>query len=349
MSKKQKSTLVLLVLVAIFCFYIILKNITMKINPQEAEKLRDELHNLDISSYETYYDQLYHITASGEGFSPRVYKDTKGKLTIGYGFNMDRGEAARHEWDGVFKDKISFDEAIEGKILVTEEQARGLKRYGIEAREKELKVIYSPYWHEMRLNERAIITDMYYQSPKLVGKGTKFLENVKKYYATNNEHYLNLAVKEIKENSSYSPNILERIGLQNRNNIRAIIFDSRECLLYSKPYDELIPVDKQLDIILGETVIPREVSDKYPKRNNWGDYYIWRTCKDSKVRSKHSKFEGKAFKHEDNIMHPGDDYGCRCKRERLPIHANVIEKETKMLEGGALHQGAIIPIINLIQ
>ncbi|MFK7968533.1 MAG: phage minor head protein [Rickettsiaceae bacterium] len=304
----------------------------MEINEKEAAQLRDQLHNLDMYNFidnEIYYEKLSYIIASGEGFSSKVYKDSKGKLTIGYGFNMDRGDASRDEWNQIFKGSISFDSAKKGDIELTKEQARMLKRYRIAIREKELAKIYDPYWRKLRANEKAIITDLYYQSPKLAGNNTRFSKYLKDYYKTNDMYYLELATIEIKEHSSSSKNPLDRIGLQNRNNIRAIIFDSRDCPLYSKPYDTLIPKNKQIQVIPGEPIISKEISTKFPESNSWGDYYIWRTRMDDKVRSGHKELEGRVFKHEDNMMHPNDDYGCRCYKQKLPIHAEIIEKESK--------------------
>jgi hypothetical protein len=94
----------------------------MEINEKEAERLRDQLHNLNITSISNnkiYYEKLYYIIASGEGFSPKVYKDSKRKLTIGYGFNMDRGNTSRDEWNEIFKGTISFDSAKKGEIEIT--------------------------------------------------------------------------------------------------------------------------------------------------------------------------------------------------------------------------------------
>ena len=304
----------------------------MKIGGIEGAKLRNELHNLDINDVndrEVYYDKLYYIIASGEGFSGKVYQDSRGKLTIGYGFNMDRGLASKNEWDQIFKGAISFDDAKNGNITITKEQARMLKRYGVEAREQELCNIYAPYWDKMRLNERAIITDLYYQLPALAGRNTRLASYIKAYYKTSDIAYMRLAMEEISLHSSYSKNPLDRIGLQNRNNIRAIIFDSRYSLLYSKPNEELIPVNKQLEVIPGKTIISKHVSRAFPESNKLGDYYIWRTCGDDKVRSGHQELEGRVFKHEDNMVHPGDDYGCRCYRQKLPIHAKVIGSQNK--------------------
>ncbi len=332
---KKIIIFLLMLSVSIFSFYIYFKDTIMEIGPEDAARLRDELHNLDIHHHadrELYYQKLYYIIASGEGFSKKVYKDSKNLLTIGYGFNMDRGNASRNEWNNIFKGSISFDSAKEGDIELTREQGKMLKQYGVSAREEEIAKIYYPYWHEMRANERAILTDLYYKSPKLAKKGTKFCKYLKEYYKTGDVHYFELAVTEVKLYSSYSKNPIERAGLQNRNNIRAIILDSRESVLYSNPHDELIPTEKRLKIILGETIIPKYISNSFPKSNKLGDYYIWRTLGDDKVRSTHKDLEGMIFKHEYKMMHPKDDYNCRCYAERLPIHAEIIEQENKMMK-----------------
>ncbi|CAN0515978.1 unnamed protein product, partial [Ectocarpus sp. 12 AP-2014] len=270
-------------------------------------------------------------------FKPKIYRDTKGILTIGYGFNMDRGGSSRNEWNNIFKRALSFDSAKNGEIEITKEQARALKKFGVGLREEELAKIYAPYWDKMRLNERAILTDLYYQQPKLADNNTRFYVNLKEYYRTGNPAYFELAITELKLHSSYSKNLIERIGLQNRNNIRAIILDSRESPLYSNPNNELIPEDKKIKIILGETIIPRELSKKFPKTNNrgrgtLGDYYIWRTHADDKVRPSHAEREGRVFRHDAQMMHPGKDYNCRCYEERLPINAEIIEQKNQIFK-----------------
>lgn len=301
----------------------------MDISKEEAVKIRDLLHNLDINeskNEEFYYDKLCEIIAGGEGFSPKVYPDSRLIPTIGYGFNMGRGKNSRKEWEEVFGQTLSFDKAIKGAIKLNKKQAIMLKKHSIYSRENELKKIYSPYWDKMRLNEKAILTDMYYQTPKLAKGNTRFARYIKEYYRTNNERFLDLATKEIQFYSSYSKNPKEKIGLQNRNDIRAIIFDSRKCPLYSKPYDKLIPQSKKISVLPEETIIPKEISMIFTETNYWDNYYIWRTLNDSKVRPAHREFEGKVFYHANNNMnHPGEDYGCRCYRQKLPINVAVIE------------------------
>lgn len=245
---------------------------------------------------------------------------------------MDRGSASKSEWDSIFKGRVSFEDAKNGGITITKIEARDLKKFGVWLREEELAKIYAPYWDKMRLNERAILTDLYYQQPKLAGSKTRFCANLKEYYRTGNPDYFELAITEVKLHSSYSKNPIERIGLQNRNDIRAIILDSRESPLYSNPHDKLIPEDKKIKIVLGETIIPKEVSAKFPKTSDIGDYYIWRTRMDDKVRSDHAKYEGRVFRNDAQMMHPSEDYNCRCYKEQLPINAEIIEQKSQMLK-----------------
>ena len=58
--------------------------------------------------------------------------------------------------------------------------------------------------------------------------------------------------------------------------------------------------------------------------NNPESYYIWRTCKDDKVRGKHAEREGKVF--NEHIPptggNQGEDYNCRCWAE--PYNAKKI-------------------------
>jgi uncharacterized protein with gpF-like domain len=57
---------------------------------------------------------------------------------------------------------------------------------------------------------------------------------------------------------------------------------------------------------------------------------------DDKVRPEHKDLEGRVFNHEDDMTHPEDDHGCRCYRQNLPIHAKIIEKESKDSEDDEL-------------
>ncbi|MFQ5443539.1 MAG: phage minor head protein [Nitrospinales bacterium] len=53
------------------------------------------------------------------------------------------------------------------------------------------------------------------------------------------------------------------------------------------------------------------------------NFYIWRTRRDSNVRSSHAEREGKIFRWDDppDGGHPGEDYGCRCWA--APVTADV--------------------------
>lgn len=69
--------------------------------------------------------------------------------------------------------------------------------------------------------------------------------------------------------------------------------------------DENIP-NPRMGAILAEDI-----------KENPHNYYIWRTCKDDKVRGKHAEREGKIFnKHiPPEGGNPGEDYNCRCWAE----------------------------------
>ncbi|MBI5426784.1 MAG: hypothetical protein HZA02_00725 [Nitrospinae bacterium] len=55
--------------------------------------------------------------------------------------------------------------------------------------------------------------------------------------------------------------------------------------------------------------------------NKTGQRYIWRTRRDSQVRSEHAEREGKVFDWNNPPKggNPGEDYGCRCWAEPYPF------------------------------
>ena len=69
--------------------------------------------------------------------------------------------------------------------------------------------------------------------------------------------------------------------------------------------DENIP-NPRMGAILAEDI-----------KENPHNYYIWRTCKDDKVRGKHAEREGMVFNWHvpPEGGHPGEDYNCRCWAE----------------------------------
>jgi hypothetical protein len=256
----------------------------------------------------------------------KVYKDTKGYRTIGIGFNMDRA-GAESEWRESLGHDISFNDARNGKVNITKDQAYQLFDHSIKIREKILRNKIGADWELLKPNEKITIISMYYNLPGLIGP--KFTVNIKQYLKTKDKEYLKNAFFEAKYQSNAKvgqegdqKTAEERVAVQKRMDREAAMLESYKCPLYSKPGDDQIPGYVSMQITLGETVIPRigkleineEEIDDY---GNKKQYYIWRTQGDDKVRLKHEFFEGKIF-HIDSrpsIGHPGDDFNCRCVRD----------------------------------
>lgn len=298
----------------------------MKINEKEAIELRDKLHNLGTTRYELdlYREKLHYIIAASEDYSPTIYENKEGDLIIGYDYNMDIKFLSEEEWNHIFKGTKSFNLAKQGLVGVTEEEARRLKTNKVDKISRELYQIFDPYWRGMRRNEKAILTEIYYHNKEFIQEGTNLFKYVIEYQKTSDEHYLELAVNEIRSNLDNAKNWLEKDRLKNINNIRAIIFDSRKCPLYSKPDDVLIPLNKRIEVIIGKTVISRETSAKFVKESEYCPYYIWRTRINGTLCPEHKNLEGKVFRYGD-IDSPGEERNCTCYAERVPLNITIIE------------------------
>lgn len=75
------------------------------VNTNPVKPTVHKRNTVDITS--TSHD----FTARHEGFRNRVYRDTEGKLTIGYGFNLDSGRFSKEQVDRWTRHGISEDEA----------------------------------------------------------------------------------------------------------------------------------------------------------------------------------------------------------------------------------------------
>lgn len=135
-----------------------------------AETLGILIHNLDIGTEEggkIYYDYLKYEISMFEGIRNRAYDDAtgksisflngelKGNVTIGIGFNMD-SKTARQEWNRVFKGKINFDDARNGKVELNDVQIDKLYNISRELRCMELKKIYGSVWEKMRADDKLV-------------------------------------------------------------------------------------------------------------------------------------------------------------------------------------------------
>ncbi|WP_158706805.1 phage minor head protein [Candidatus Phycorickettsia trachydisci] len=309
-----------------------------------VDSARDRVHNLDLNIPE--HQDIYHqhvttfimfneVKWDDEDQVPtkpkiklKVYDDTATppNKTIGFGFNMDAA-GARKEWLEVFGDKVSFDKVKKG-LKITKEQAKELLDYQIKKRRDELELLFGKDWKLLKPNEKMAIESLYFNSPSLVRKGTKFHENIKKYIETNDPKYLKETCNEVK----YKSNKNRHPGIQYRRDKEARMLESNKCPIYSKPLDDLIPKGASMDIKLGKTVVPRSQPNT-PSRSN-RRYYIWRSQQDDKVRVNHQFCDGKIFDVDSppDIGHPGKDYNCRCIQDfNIPDFVNLKLSDEKTM------------------
>jgi len=115
-----------------------------------------------------------------EGYEPRVYKDTKGKKTVGIGFNMEQN-GAREFWK---KAGISenFDRVASGKQELSEASAQKLFQFKHERAAKIAPTLVSNF-SKLGENQQAALESMVYQ---LGPKGTKDFKNTLSALSRNN-------------------------------------------------------------------------------------------------------------------------------------------------------------------
>lgn len=304
------------------------------------EMVRDLLHNLDPENpdhMEIYYNTQYYYMVQKEGRRQWAYDDATGKdvsidhpaignVTIGIGFNMD-GHKAEEFWSDFYKDDNDFKKVYSGEEKLTWEEVDDLYYESIKTRAKNTSKIYKKVFSKLKLNERFVIEDLYFNGPNLVKEGTKFHEYIHKYYETNDIKYLKKAIDEVK----YHSNPKNSNGLQSRRDAQAEILNSDKALIYSAPNNQRLP-EKEIVAKVAETIIPRG-TEKWEKDIN-SKYYIWRTKCDNKVRESHFMLEGKIFSEDFKPLmgEPGKDYNCRCTKELLPKKIKVLEEDDKKIQ-----------------
>ena len=315
----------------------------MDLKEKELEALRDQVHNLDLSDpadrarYE-YWRQVYFAAAEkskdwaydDRGKSEvREGKPIKGKITVGIGFNMDRGKKARDEWDEAFKNEErppDFDAVKAGKRRITHAQIKLLFDNAVEKRERGLRELYGSRWGKLRPNERLAIVSAYYTGSKTVDCNSKFYGHIRKYYETGDERYLNYAIVEIEKHSNPQRNTKIGAGIDNRRRAEGLLLRSMECPLYSKPGEPVCP-KRPLTVKEGETVLPRAVDTwQRPSSAQDEEYYIWRTKGDERVRPLCRSHANRVFSWTNPmiVFKPGEATYCRCTAEPVPHLVTVV-------------------------
>lgn len=81
---------------------------TVSHNVITARPVKPEVHKRNVTDITS---ANHSFTARHEGFRNKVYRDSEGKLTIGYGFNLDSGRFSKEQVDRWTREGISENEA----------------------------------------------------------------------------------------------------------------------------------------------------------------------------------------------------------------------------------------------
>lgn len=120
----------------------------MSLSSRDAEA-STKIKNDDIQRYAL--DPLSYTQAE-EGFRGKIYKDTKGKKTIGYGFNIEEP----------FVKAMLPKDVINGRRQLTKEEADPIFRKLYIKAQIDAKIIAGNGWAKMNDKQKQVLADMIY-------------------------------------------------------------------------------------------------------------------------------------------------------------------------------------------
>lgn len=147
----------------------------IKIN--KARTIGELVSTLDLTKEEdikTYKAERYKLIELCERKECQAYLDSKNKITVGIGFNM-QSSGARKEWEEAFKvlkprDRPNFDAVYKGTRSLNTREVKILCNYSLNAREKRVQYLYRKIWDKLTPNEKLAIEDAFFNAEqKLVG------------------------------------------------------------------------------------------------------------------------------------------------------------------------------------
>ena len=144
------------------------------------------------------------LTQQNEGFSNVVYKDTTGNPTIGYGFNLNSGIAAK-AWKQAGLPMKALPAVKAGKLAITKEHAQALYRASEKIAVDDAMAYFGDGFDGLSQPQKLALVDMSYQMglPRL----NKF-RDLKRHIKTKNAHGIVQSIKR----SEYAQQTPERAG-----------------------------------------------------------------------------------------------------------------------------------------
>ena len=109
--------------------------------------------------------QAVKLLKMDEGLRLKIYKDTKGLDTIGFGHNVSGRKLTKKEHKHLFPNRkyhIPISEMVQiwSSIGITKEDAEYLLEQDIKLAEKDLITIFGDYWNQIPLTKKVFLTDM---------------------------------------------------------------------------------------------------------------------------------------------------------------------------------------------
>lgn len=183
------------------------------------EALNAIKYKINSINYNEYKLRRFEFIKLCEGYKTKVYQDITGHKSIGIGYNLDSKHASQ-EWYNIFGNIPDYNDIIKGKITLNHDEIIKSFDYNIANRENELKIIYKDIWNLLLNNQKLSLEDMYFNSPKLVNKNTKFYKYINNFYLNNDIGSYYKAYNEI----IYYSNPKKNNGIQNRRLAEATMF-----------------------------------------------------------------------------------------------------------------------------
>lgn len=121
----------------------------------------------DSDENDLYSDRRFDFLAAQEGFRGRVYKDTSGLRTVGYGINLDEPANKPLVMNVLKIDEEEYNALLNGEAALDEREARSL--FEAAADRAETFVDHKLAGVDLTEHERLALVSLAYNSPSLIG------------------------------------------------------------------------------------------------------------------------------------------------------------------------------------
>ncbi|MAK72031.1 MAG: hypothetical protein CMF19_08315 [Idiomarinaceae bacterium] len=156
-----------------------------------------------------YLQRRFEFISDHEGWRNKVYKDTRGFRTIGYGFNLDEPSNRQLYKNALGKTDEDYNNLRDGKSVLSNSDGRILFEAAAGSAEKLISSRFSDV--DLKGYERLALVSLAYNSPSLIGP------NLTRHIKAGDKK---AAFDEIK----YKSNLRKSKGIQNRRNLEAEMF-----------------------------------------------------------------------------------------------------------------------------